>query len=309
VRRSDDGNTFDVDFSGVDLPGLTDRQQKLLIELEKTRTVMRVVFKANDPSCLRRFLQRIQPKLCQSPGEAESERNRYRYYLEKLAELARAGLQSDSKVDYALLALQALRDEFVSYEAERVKNRYVETLGSYALLYGIPLFVLYWIIRYSIHAPSTGESVSTLRSVIFRNREFLLLAAGACVGTWLSFSIRRVVLGFSDLATLEDDRLRPTARIFFVIGLTLVIGMLLQSHWVGFAIGGTVVSLNSSGLLALLIGILCGISERAMATAVSRRADEFGQRIGGTIPSAASPAGPPPPAGPAGAQQSVGARG
>jgi hypothetical protein len=37
------------------------------------------------------------------------------------------------------------------------------------------------------------------------------------VGTWLSFSIRRVELGFDDLANLENDRLNPGLRILFIV--------------------------------------------------------------------------------------------
>ena len=38
-------------------------------------------------------------------------------------------------------------------------------------------------------------------------RNFFLLAIGTTVGTWLSFSLRRQILTFDDLAVLEEDRL------------------------------------------------------------------------------------------------------
>jgi hypothetical protein len=56
----------------------------------------------------------------------------------------------------------------------------------------------------------------------YDDKAFLIAAAGAAIGTWLSFSIRRVELSFSQLAILEEDVLDPSVRIVFVIGLTLI---------------------------------------------------------------------------------------
>jgi hypothetical protein len=111
---------------------------------------------------------------------------------------------------------------------------------------------------------------------------FALLAAGACIGTWLSFAIRRVILEFEDLALLEDDRLDPTSRLFFVVLLTFVIGLLIITKMVGIKIGDIPLELSQEPM-AILIGLLCGISERALAGVVHTRAAEFAGRIGGTV--------------------------
>jgi hypothetical protein len=46
----------------------------------------------------------------------------------------------------------------------------------------------------------------------YDDKAFLIAAAGAAIGTWLSFSIRRVELSFSQLAILEEDVLDPSVR-------------------------------------------------------------------------------------------------
>jgi hypothetical protein len=113
-------------------------------------------------------------------------------------------------------------------------------------------------------------------------RNFFLLTAGASVGTWLSFSLRRPVLSFLDLATLEEDRLDPGLRVLFVTALASIVGLLLWTGAVTIGVGKfTTNDFVSHGATALLIGLMLGIAERTMATAVEKRATEFGAAIGG----------------------------
>src|SRR5262249_35138483 len=113
--------------------------------------------------------------------------------------------------------LKASKDEFVSREGDRVKNRYVAALGFRALLIGGSFMAAYILIRWLAD-----------KGLLYDYRSFFVMAAASCVGTWLSFSLRRAVLGFADLASLEEDRLNPTGRLFFVIGLTSVIGIFIS---------------------------------------------------------------------------------
>jgi len=122
-------------------------------------------------------------------------------------------------------------------------------------------------------------------------RSFLAMGAAACAGTWLSFSLRRVTLGFTDLANLDEDRLKPAMRLLFVVGLTWVIGVFLINNLVDFRIGNVPLAkeLLTSGKIAVLLGMICGISERALASAVSRRSDDVLGTLGGQ--SSQSPSG------------------
>ena len=137
--------------------------------------------------------------------------------------IARVGLQGTdpSLVALASQSLDALREEFVAIEAGRVKNRYLGRLGRRCLIAAIISVFGYWMCRDGWWA---GYSVPH----DFRN--FFLLTAGTAVGTWLSFSLRRVILTFLDLAALEEDRLDPTMRVLFVLALASVVGLLFWTE-------------------------------------------------------------------------------
>jgi len=117
---------------------------------------------------------------------------------------------------------------------------------------------------------------------VYFYRNFFILVAGAGVGTWLSFALRRVIVTFLDLAALEEDRLDPSIRVLFITALTSIVGLLLWTRAVSLGIGEfTTTQFPNNGATALLIGLLLGVAERTMATAVQKRATEFGAGIGG----------------------------
>jgi len=195
-------------------------------------------------------------------------------YLFALASIAEVGLMTHhpSQTSFAALALSGLKDEFVAREAAGVKNDYVFRLGFWGLVVVLICAACY---------VATGQSGIATDTVLYRFRNFFLVASGAAIGTWLSFSLRRVVLTFDDLALLEEDRLNPGLRVIFMVALTSVVGLLFWTGAVAVDIGGLSSDFTVSGSRALLIGALCGIAERAVTTAVSKRAGDFAASIGG----------------------------
>lgn len=101
------------------------------------------------------------------------------------------------------------------------------------------------------------------------------MGSGAAIGTWLSFSIRSLNLSFDDLGTIEDELLGPLFRISFVISLTMVLGLVFWTQAFSISIGEMKVMPPIRGATALLVGVFCGLSERALATAMSSRAAAF----------------------------------
>jgi hypothetical protein len=194
-------------------------------------------------------------------------------YLRALAGIARVGLMNtdDTQTPFADFALAGFKEEFVAREAGAIKNNYVRRLGLHALFATAIAVIAYLLVIFFV--PTDW--------IPWRFRNFLLLAAGAAVGTWLSFSIRRQILSFSDLATLEEDRLNPGLRILFMVALTTVVGLLLWTHAVTIVVGSFNTNFESSGSHAALIGALCGIAERSLAVAVGRRAQDFATGVGG----------------------------
>lgn len=200
-------------------------------------------------------------------------------YLRSLAGIARVGLMnSDStQTPFAAEALVTFKEEVVAREATHIKNAYVWRLGVAAAIAIAICTLLYFAIpKYFVWA------------VPYSN--FCLLWAGAAAGTWLSFSLRRPVLQFTDLALLEEDRLRPEFRILFVLVLTTVVGLFFWTGMVAVEIGAfktsaiKLVGAERLPEVPILIGMLCGIAERSMSTVVSRRAEDFATGVGGKTP-------------------------
>jgi hypothetical protein len=192
-------------------------------------------------------------------------------YMTKLHGVAQIGLQGPH-TNLAKLALDQLRTDFTAQQAGRIKNIYVRSLASAAVLAAAPLLILYALITKYVEI-----------GWWYDHRPFLIAAAGAAIGTWLSFSIRRVNLSFSDLGMLEEDLLDPSMRITFVIGLTLTAFLLFWTGVMNIQIGElktNAIEFTRKGSVAMLVGVLFGISERALATAISGRAAAFVRGIG-----------------------------
>jgi hypothetical protein len=210
------------------------------------------------------------------PGRADKDRYRAErlldQYVKKLAGIGRLGLEGPH-TSLATLALDELRREFVAEQAGRIKNTYVRRLGFVCAVAALLLFGLY-------ASTVTGRITSPFWNY---HKAFLLAAAGAAIGTWLSFSIRRVSLSFDDLAILEEDLLDPSMRVLFVIGLTMTACLLFWTGAMNIEIGSlrTVQLGGTSGTIAFLVGIFSGLSERALATAISGRAAAFVKGIAG----------------------------
>ena len=220
-----------------------------------------------------------------SAKERENE-SRFQEYYGKLASLSLAALGQD-QVALGRMALTGLQDEVLAREAGHVKNTYIRRLGTYAALLAVPAVILYFV------AVCTPDDL-----VLHRFRHFLAMIIGSFLGTWLSFSIRRVTLSFWDLARLEEDRLDPGIRLLFVAGLTVFVGLLFTTKVVVLTLGQLETTGLASGTVAALIGMFCGLGEQGLSAAVARRASEFLDAFGAKPlngPSPPPPPGPPPP--------------
>lgn len=200
-------------------------------------------------------------------------------YLRKLGGIARLGLEGPF-TPLAAVALAELRNEFVAQQAGRIKNAYVRKLGYVAAAAAAVLLVVYVLIliRHNVTKQASTEWW-------YFHSKFLLAAVGAAAGAWSSFLIRRVQLTFANLAAVEEDLLDPAARIIFVIGLSLAACLLFWTGVMNIEIGSlktNATEFERNGSIALLIGIFCGLSERALATAISGRAAAFVRGIGGS---------------------------
>jgi hypothetical protein len=195
----------------------------------------------------------------------------------RLVAIGKLGLQ-DLHVELGTLALNGFRADFVAQEAGKIKNAYLRSLGLISIGTALAFLIFYFLVT---------ENARDASGFWHYYWVFLIAGAGAAIGTWLSFSMRRVTLGFDELGVLEEDRLDPSIRVIFVVALTMVICLLFWTGAVNLEIG----NLKTSGLadpssklplgaISLLVGIFCGIAERTLATAISGRAAAFVRSVG-----------------------------
>jgi hypothetical protein len=248
----------------VHLPPL---RQRLKAEIDRTAIVVKAVFEE------RARKDETVWEMALGRDRRREARMKLDLHLRRLAGIASVGLTNvdDSQVGFAEQSLTAFKEEFVALEAGGVKNGYIRRLGFFALL-GFAASAAGYALWPQLGGPDWVGGM----------RDIFLLGAGASLGAWLSFSIRRVTLNFGDLALLEEDRLNPGLRILFVLALTAVIGLMLETKAFSFTMGGFTANEMTTGAGGLLIGVLAGIAERAVATAIGKRAQDFGTALGGS---------------------------
>lgn len=252
---------------------LTPEQIALSIEIQKAYDVVDIVMDRRQLSGNRQISQKQGLAVRKS-------------YVQQLKEIADEGLLSSNLTGYAARKLDLFKDSFVQREANRVKNQHVRALGIRAALFAFTFLVLAGLVEffeseYFRKIANMGDELTKLQRVPTAHfpivQDFMFLAVGASVGSWMSFTLRKVELGFDDLILLEPDRLNPSARIIFVVILTCVVGGILQLDWVSITIAGskTPVTPGEGPGVALLLGILCGIAERSLSGAIVGRASSI----------------------------------
>lgn len=204
-------------------------------------------------------------------------------YMDQLLGIARVGLMTSepSLFTFARGDLARLQTLFTIREAGKVKNDYLVHLAKCCGAATVLFVGLYFLCQ--SHADLVETRLPGWGVILRNTRNFHLLAAGTAVGTWLSFSLRRQELTFSDLAVLEPDRLDPAARVLFMIGLASFVGLLLFTNAVIAGVGSVTGfdAMHQHGSWALLVGLLAGVAERGLGSAVQRRSNDFAAVIGG----------------------------
>jgi hypothetical protein len=268
TERSLDINLFGGLAAPQDKPS-TDKQE-LYVQIHKTNTVIRTVCE--------RLRERAQKGLrARIFGVDRAAERRARMllneFLVKLHGIAVIGLELEFP-ELAKLTLAELQNEFYTLEAGRIKNMYIRRLGVWAGGAALAFIGCY------IFLQSRAESWPWS----YGHKSFLLAACGAAIGTWASFSVRRDRFAFDDLVMAEENALDPPMRIAFVIVLTMAACLLFWNNAINLEIGGLKTQpehFRLAGSVALLIGLFCGLSERALATAIAGRAASFVKGVGG----------------------------
>ncbi|WP_454758747.1 hypothetical protein [Caulobacter segnis] len=239
-ERADANGNRDI-FFGVIRQGCPTAQQQLKDEIERTLSVLRVLY---------------------------GKDTKFNEAFDKLLALAQVGLPGvDPAVSTAKAALASLQAEVVGREAGRIKNTYMVKLGSWALLGGALGFLAFFIL---------DQNFPWVSLRIFKYRYFFLLWSGCMAGAWVSFATRKAILSFFDLVAVEDDQVEPPLRLLFTGILTVILALVFTTGLANVVIGGfQASSLLVSGSTAILVGAFAGLSEKALPAALMKRAQDF----------------------------------
>ena len=186
---------------------------------------------------------------------------RFNIYFRQLLSLTQAGLVGESaNPELALRALASLKQDVTAREAGRIKNQYMKSLGLTAAGFILGLVALLAVLRCA--GVGIGPPI-----------HLLIFEIGVMAGVWLSFGTRKPVLKFEDLNVLEEDRLEPAVRLLFAGLLSLVLALAFHLKVITITLGDiTSERLSANGYVALLFGLLSGVSEKALSTNVSKQA-------------------------------------
>jgi len=198
-----------------------------------------------------------------------NDEKRFKSYLSKLLGLAQAGLVGDGAQPIpARLNLIELRKHAVEELGPTVKNHYLRTLLVRASIACAGLLTL--------AAAWYAASKRFLHWLPLSPINYLILLAGCMAGVWVSFGIRNTNIQFHQLHNLEDDYMAPIYRLVFAGVLTLSLALLFATGMVEIKLGPFAAgSFETNGKIALLIGLLCGFSERSLASKVIAKATDI----------------------------------
>ena len=200
-------------------------------------------------------------------------------FIKKLSGVAEIGLRG-ARPELGKLALDDLREQYLRRVAPAVKNRHMAGLGAWCLVVAVVALALHNVT--TMTPPPFAAFASFFGDAAFwaQKRTFFLLIAGSSVGAWASFAMRNETLAFTQLASPQADMLRPFMRVAFVTALTSLVGLILWTGFLTFSIGGVqVAAFRTNGSIALLLGALCGLSERALSTALVNQSNSFARNF------------------------------
>lgn len=200
----------------------------------------------------------------------------------RLAGICRVGLEGDYP-GIATAALNAFKTEFFLRQSGKIKRKASFDLLRIVIYFVLIMFAAYFFVRWTpfgYDMMNPREIMSREETFFVKRKVFFLMAAGAAIGTWLSFVVRSLDIQFSDLATVEEEFLGPEIRVAFVVMLTIGFGLIFWTQAFSIKIGDMNVAPTLSGGTAMLVGLFMGVSERALSLAFTSQAAKFVSALG-----------------------------
>ena len=218
-------------------------------------------------------LTAVQKLYMSSVGELKAP---FRLFYVRLFRLAQLGLEGNAMTDVAKATLERVVDDLIQAEGPRVKNYHLKRLARSAAILAAIFTVFFGVLSFAEEG-NVFDRLSVNPTVASC---FMILWVGTFIGVWLSYAIRKSEFKLRDLTLAEDDFLEPTMRLVFAGLLANVFALLLLLNIVEIKIGPLALdAFSREPTIALLLGIVFGLNELMLPTAIAKRSRDLWEKI------------------------------
>jgi hypothetical protein len=188
---------------------------------------------------------------------------RFDEFIQRITQAGYVGCVADNVYPaLASVALGQIRADIVRRAGTPLVYRYLKALARCALVGGVAGLVIAYI----------GMSYTSFSyAPLFKGYGFVLI--GAMAGAWFSVAASRWQIAFDTIPDYPDIKLEPIIRMFFVALVAAAFALFLHLGIIVIEIGGVkLVNFIGSISVALLVGFIAGISQRALSVQLVDRA-------------------------------------
>lgn len=244
AREGKDGRP-DIHFSVCKPQAVTPDQADLHAEIEKTLTAIHAIFGAKEHAS--RYAEVVAKLLM-------------------LSQLGLVGVRGESNSAIARGALKSLQSEIAELDGSRIKNDFLKKLGLFAVLTSVPALVVIALMYLVFGVESYSSPLFNLGCLWCANQ----------VGTWISFASRKLDISFFDLSRISEDQFEPAIRLIFTGLLAIIFALTLWAGLFAIQVGEyRATSWVTSPLIAIVLGALTGIAEKALPASLRNKAEKL----------------------------------
>ncbi|MEO5332662.1 MAG: hypothetical protein H7839_11620 [Magnetococcus sp. YQC-5] len=239
-----DRTAYEINFQILDSNKITSDMDSLREDVESTVGSLHTIFK-------------------------NTSDKKFQAYFDRLLALAQVGLMGENPLPLkAQRALDSLKKEINTQEAPVIRMNYLKKLGLHAIVQSLVCVVIVWVIGFF-----------SLHKGYFEGKEIMncgVMWIGCMAGVWLSVSMSPASSNLDSLQLIARDASEPSIRLIFTGLLTIFIALLLKAGVVEIKLGGLqTATFLTDFKISLLLGMFCGLGEKALSTTVSQRVDQF----------------------------------
>jgi hypothetical protein len=196
-------------------------------------------------------------KLLRARGVFRNDDAAYAEFVTRIIQVARVGCVDDQV--HPALATTAL---------EQIRTDIVRRKGA-TIIFGF-LQILAWC---ALGGAAIGAAIEGLaRTYATSLTGYGLVIIGSMVGAWVSVAASRGEISFDGLQDFVERRHEPFIRMLFVAAIASIFALFLQLKILSLSIGtADLATFASSVSLALVLGLVSGVGEKALSVRVLDR--------------------------------------